>query len=152
MNSSTTKKIVKKPAAAKKTSPAPKPVPNNFPNHVIGTSQAKAMISRFTDKQKKLNTVYFFSGREYHISLFQKFLKLKGVVSLQFRNAINDKNEHTLVITAADKDGKILYLDMKAENKKGANKMMLTTAAASDPYGVGDMGNSCPEYTGNSKI
>jgi hypothetical protein len=152
MKSKTSSPLKKKSVAAITKKPVKPAPPYVIPDHVIGTSQAKAMTDRFDANKKKLNKVYFYAGRQFHISLFKDFLKLKGVETLQFRNAVNDKNEHTLVITAADKNGKTLYLKMKTGIKKTLSSASRDVTPPGDTNGVGNMGNSCPEYPADSNV
>ena len=109
-------------------------------NHIIPRYKADIMIKRFEENQADLNKVFFYSGRVFHKSLFEKFLKLKGIETLQFRNAVDDTNAHTLVITATNKIGEPLYFTLEPD------KTLSGEAAQDSIYGVGNMGSSCPSY------
>jgi hypothetical protein len=143
---------VKKAAVKKKTTATPQiPVVSaaqlSGPNHIISKHEGGTMVTQFRNNMLSLNSktnVHFADGREFHVSLFHKLLQLPGAEKLRFYNAVNNDNEHTLVITAADKKGNDIYFT--GETIISAQQNMMRGAMPGDTDGVGDMGTQCPAY------
>lgn len=141
-----------KKASSQKTLPKKKVVTKKkpvetVPNHIVSKSKGLEMVYRFRDKSENLNGVTLSRAIQFDKSLFVELLKLKGVKKIRIYNAINEKNEHTFVITAVDSKYNDIYFKNKTE--AGKTKTGVKRAAATDNDGVGNMGNSCPEYTGD---
>ncbi len=148
------KKAVAKKTAVKKTV-SKKSVPKkvtavNAPNHIISKTEGKTMVTNFRNNLLDLNSatpVQFSDGREFHKSLFEKLLLLDGVEKIRFYNAVDENNQHTLVITAVDSNRNDIYFKNEPMAKKQAAAQR--SAAAADNDGVGDMGSQCPAYQPN---
>jgi hypothetical protein len=147
------KTVVKKvevKAVAKKTSPKPKA---KTTRHFISIMEGKEMIEKFQSQKaaNKLAAKSFSIGREFDLSLFEVILKIKGVKKIRFSNAINEKNEHTLVVSGVDGNGNDLYLPASSNpnitNPKTSSFMAKSTDAPPED-GLGDMGDQCtnPDY------
>ena len=110
-------------------------------NHIIPKVLGKQMIQRFKRNMKDLSKVKFEQGKEFDISLFKAFLKLKEIRNIRICNALNKDNSHTFVLIGLDANSNELYFKIKshkdAQEKDGD--------LGSDEDGVGNMGNQCTE-------
>jgi hypothetical protein len=164
-----TKSILKaapKKAAVKKAPPAKKAVAKALvkkttskekiltTRHFISIMQGNEMVENFQNQKStnKLGAKSFSIGREFDISLFEVILKIKGVKKIRFTNAINAKNEHTLVVTGVDAIGNEMYLpassNPKLKDSKTESMLMAKSIDTAPQDGLGDMGDQCtnPAY------
>jgi hypothetical protein len=143
------KKSVAK-AVLKKITPIEKALTTR---HFISVMEGNIMIENFQIQKSanKLSSKHFSVGREFDISLFEVILKIKGVKKIRFTNAINEKNEHTLVVTPVNAKGNDMYLPASSNpniiNPK-TNSFMAKSTDAPPEDGMGDMGDQCtnPDY------
>jgi hypothetical protein len=113
-------------------------------SHIIPKSSGIEMTARFSESQKDLNQVTFFRAIEFDKSLFEKLIKLKGCKKIRIYNAVNAFNEQTFVITAVDTKKNDIYFKIKTNTAQPKDNL---NSLAPESYGVGNMGNSCPQYT-----
>ena len=141
------KPVIKKKSAPKKKEVLKKKPVKAAANNIISKSKGAEMVNRFREKKENLNSVTFSRAIQFPKSLFENLLKLKGVQDIRIYNAINEKNEHTFVVTAVDNKYNDIYFKNKRETVN--SKTSVQRSAAPDNDGVGNMGNSCPAYTGD---
>lgn len=123
----------------------------NF-NNIISYTEGQQMIDAFVGNMNDLSEVQFNTGMQFDISLFQKLVALPGATKIRIYNAIKAVTgenttdpfmQHTFVITAVDKDNKIIFLQNSNSNAF-ASRSADGTSGTED--GVGNMGTVCPAY------
>jgi hypothetical protein len=136
----TKKAAIKKRTVKKKVATITKAADAPTVNHIIPKALGMKMIARFKKSMKDLNKVKFELGKQFDKSLFEALLKLKGVQTVRIYNAIDEKNNHTFVITGLDKNSVELYFKIKS-NAAALGK----DGGDGTEDGVGDMGTQCTE-------
>lgn len=136
----TKKKTTVKKAAPKKAAAKTKKATVLKSRHIIPYHKGEMMKSAYMQaiKTPGAGIIKFNNGREFDKSLFEILLKVKGVEKIRIYNALNDKNEHTFVITAVNKQKFSLVIPV--------NTGKMTRGAGEGS--VGNMGDQCtdPKY------
>ena len=147
------KAIVKKAAPKKKATPPKKTAVLVKNKHIISRDKGEQMKAAYMQEIQKIKAtnpklkIQFNNGREFDKSLFEELLKINGADRIRIYNALNEKNEHTFVITAVNKQNFNLFIPIPAATTKTAKSMVMAASTPTED-GVGNMGNQCtdPNY------